>query len=1154
MSERILEEIGRLPAVSQINELLAERQQPIAVTGLSAMGRTLLCSLLATRRPLLIVCPGEEEVRRLQADLEGLGQAPLAVPYTDVVLHGVEGASREFMHQQLGVLGRLLGGAAGPVLTTPDALSQLLVPPAVLQGYTCTLSAGEDIALEALLLLLVEAGYTRCDLVEGAGQFAVRGGIVDIFAPGAAHPVRVEFFGDTVDTLNRFDPLTQRRTEAVSQLLIPPATRLLPEGGREALLQRLDRVVGAQRRRRGEGAQRVLELLLEEAERLRETGAAGDRLIPILWESTATLLDYLPDAQVAVFDERACAKRLEEAQALQHEDLKNAVEEGQLTGELTRFSLTPGELWSALGKRELLYLEMLPHGRYELPPKGLVSVRERHMPGFGESPAMLREELEELLEGGYRVLLFAATEQRAEQLKKVLAEGGLLRGGLQLCTGALSSGVVYPDARLAVLTDAGAGAARRGRRRRAAPGEKIRTYSDLREGDYVVHQNYGIGRYQGIVQLEIEGVLKDYIKIQYQGEDVLYVPANQLDLVSKYISGDERSRVRLSKMGGVEWQKTKQRVRGAAKDMARQLTVLYAQRQQLRGYAFDPDSDWQAAFEAGFPFVETDDQLRCIEETKRDMEKPVPMDRLLCGDVGFGKTEVAMRAAFKAIDNGRQVAFLVPTTILSWQHYTNIQSRFAAFPMRIENLSRFRTPRQQADILRRLRRGELDMVIGTHRLIQKDVQFKDLGLLIVDEEQRFGVGHKERLKEQFKTVDVLTLTATPIPRTLGMALSGIRDMSVIEEPPQDRQPVQTYVLEQDDQILLEAVRKELRRGGQVFYLHNRVDSIDRRAAELQQRLPEARIMVAHGQMGEEPLSDIWAQMVAGEVDVLVCTTIIETGIDIPAANTLIVEGADRLGLAQLYQIRGRVGRSSRRAYAYFTYKRDKVLTEDAIKRLSTLREFTAFGSGFKIALRDLEIRGAGSVLGAEQHGHMEAVGYDLYLRLLEEAVEEERTGLPVRRVSCSVDFVIDAYIPKDYIESAELRIDVYKKVAAVENDEDLSDLYDELCDRFGDLPLPLQNLCRTSLLRSRAGALGILDIVEKSGNLVIDASAIPMETVSALAAGHRGRILFSAGQKPYLTCRPKKGENGLDTAEWAVARIAEALAAAEAAQQAEGGQ
>ena len=626
----------------------------------------------------------------------------------------------------------------------------------------------------------------------------------------------------------------------------------------------------------------------------------------------------------------------------------------------------------------------------------------------------------------------------------------------------------------------------------------------------------------------MQGVVKDYMKLRYAKSDTLYVPVTQLDLVSKYIGPREDSQVRLHRLGGTDWQKTKARVRSAVKDMAKELIRLYAQRMNAKGHRFSPDTEWQRDFEAHFEFEETDDQLRCIEEIKADMEREAPMDRLLCGDVGFGKTEVALRAAFKCISDSKQCAMLVPTTILAWQHYQTILRRMEGFPVKIELLSRFRTPKQQEDVINRLRRGEIDFVVGTHRLVSKDVRFRDLGLVIIDEEQRFGVAQKEKLKELCSNVDVLTLSATPIPRTLNMALSGIRDMSVIEEAPQDRHPVQTYVLEHDNGILADAIRRELRRGGQVYYLHNDIGSIDHVSATLQSLIPEARIGIGHGKMNENELSEVWRRLVEQEIDILLCTTIIETGVDIPNANTLIIDNADRMGLSQLHQLRGRVGRSSRRAYAYLTFTRNKVLSEIAQKRLSAIREFTEFGSGFKIAMRDLEIRGAGNILGGEQHGHMEAVGYDLYLKLLAEAVSVEKGEAPPPG-ECLVDLQIQAHIPEQYIESLHQRLEIYRRIADIRGEDDASDVLDELIDRFGDPPASVKGLIDVALLRNTAASLGIYEVKQQGEILLLYLSPVDMKRVSALIGALRSRVMFSAGQKPYLSVRAAKGASPLDT-------------------------
>ena len=710
-------------------------------------------------------------------------------------------------------------------------------------------------------------------------------------------------------------------------------------------------------------------------------------------------------------------------------------------------------------------------------------------------------------------------------------------GRIYVLEGTLSAGMEYPQLKLAVISHAKTGSSRK----KPAKAKKggIKNISDLNVGDYVVHVSHGIGIFEGIVKRDIHGVVKDYIKIRYAGSDMLFVPVTQLDLVTKYIGGKEDSVVKLNKLNSAEWAKTRARVKKAVKDMADELIKLYAKREAAQGYAFGPDTDWQNDFERRFPYDETDDQLRCIREIKDDMEKPSPMDRLLCGDVGFGKTEVAIRAAFKCVMDGKQCAVLVPTTILAWQHYQTFRKRMEGFPVKVDILSRFRTPREQEQVLEELRRGQVDIVVGTHRLVQKDVKFKDLGLCIIDEEQRFGVKHKESFKEMRNNVDVLTLSATPIPRTLNMAMSGIRDMSTIEEAPQDRQPVQTYVMEHDWGILVQAISKELRRGGQVFYLHNRVDTIDRCAATIQQFLPDATVVVAHGKMSEEQLSKVWKRLLDHEIDILVCTTIIETGVDVSNCNTLIIEDADRLGLSQLYQIRGRVGRSSRRAFAYLTVTKGKALTDVATKRLEAIREFTTFGSGFRIAMRDLEIRGAGNILGAQQHGHMEAVGYEMYLKMLSEAVAVAKGEKPeVQNTECLVDIRIGAHIPEDYIESLPQRIDIYKKIASVENEKDASDIIDELIDRFGTPPEAVKGLVDVSLLRNMAAGLGIREISQRTDSLLFYPETVDMQAASRLAAGLKGRVMLNAGAKPYLAVKVAKGEKPVDTMRLALTMMA----------------
>jgi transcription-repair coupling factor (superfamily II helicase) len=765
----------------------------------------------------------------------------------------------------------------------------------------------------------------------------------------------------------------------------------------------------------------------------------------------------------------------------------------------------------------------------------------KQLPSYGGSLETAAGDIAHYTGSDYKTVIICQDERRAKILSEYLAERHistaldlalehLPENGTSVITlGTLSAGMEYPGAKLAVITEGQfvePVSLRRKHKAQPKNRERLQSFTDLSPGDLVVHEHHGIGRYVGIFKMPVDGVEKDYIKIAYSGTDSLYVPATQLDLVSKYIGGGEDAPVRLSKMGGAEWTKVKSRAKAAAKELAKGLIELYAERQRRRGHAFAPDSVWQTEFEERFGYVETDDQLRSIDEIKADMERQTPMDRLLCGDVGYGKTEVALRAVMKCVLDGYQAAILVPTTVLAQQHFVTAMRRFAGYPVKVEVLSRFRSPAQIKAAVKEIGSGTVDVVIGTHRLLQKDVVFKKLGLLIVDEEQRFGVSHKERLKEISRQVDVLTLSATPIPRTLNMALSGIRDMSTIEEPPRDRQPVQTYVMEHDWSILCDAIRREVARGGQVYYLHNRVDNIERTAAKLSDMLEGIRVDVAHGKMDEDTLGDVMERMAAGDIQVLVCTTIIETGIDIPNVNTLIIEDADKLGLSQLHQIRGRVGRSPRRAFAYLTFRQGKVLTEIAEKRLSAIREFAEFNSGFKIAMRDLEIRGAGNLLGAEQSGHMMSVGYDMYLKLLEEAVLEEKGEKPEKRAECAADLSVSANIPEKYVPSGEQRMDLYRRIARIRTEEDADEMIAELIDRYGDPPHDTVTLVNIALLRGEASRVGISEISQKAGYLRLRLENFDMNRISALYSlpEYKWRLKIEAGLVPAVSLKVRSSK------------------------------
>ena len=1151
----LVKELLHLTEVRQLTEDVRGGVSPVLVTGVGPVHRAQVEAALHrdSGRPLWVLCADEREARRQAGDLAVLtGETPLVLPARELQWRPME-SSRQWENQRLAALYRLADSPV--VVTTPDALVQRCIPPRVLERTALTLAVGQQWDLNALTRRLAGAGYTRCDQVEGPGQFALRGGILDVFSPGMEQPVRCEFFDDEIDSLGIFDTATQRRVENRREALLLPAAEVLPawqEGQAEQAALRLETAV--KRLARKQGTQALRELLTADAARLRQGMAPNgpDRCLAAVYPEKTTALDYLPEnALVCVEESGRTAEALRGWLWQLKEDVSAGMEAGFLAGELADFAASEQELAARLEKRPTVQLDSLTTGRQLLPPRDLLQLTAKQLSSYGGSLELACTDLTHYLTSGYRVMVLCGGEVRARNLQQMLADRKIPaavdltgekapeKGTVLIAVGALSAGCEYPEGRLAVLTEGQlttplSGRSKKPRPKRDSNQQKLQSYTDLTPGDLVVHAHHGIGRFVAMLRLPVDGVEKDYIKIAYAGQDVLYVPATSLDLVSKYIGpGEDNERTKLNKLGGTEWAKTTRKAKAAAKDLAEGLIRLYAQRQRLAGHAFSPDSPWQQEFEDAFPYTETDDQLQAIRDIKADMEQPRPMDRLLCGDVGYGKTEVAFRAVMKCVLDGKQAAVLVPTTVLARQHFLNALRRFAKYPVTIDVVSRFRTSAQMKETLRRVESGEVDILIGTHRLFNRDVRFKDLGLLVVDEEQRFGVQHKEKLKENFRQVDVLTLSATPIPRTLNMALSGIRDMSTLEEPPADRQPVQTYVLEHDWGVLGDAMRRELERGGQVYYLHNRVETIDRTASRIQAMLGEdAAVGVAHGKMTQEAIDEVMSRMTDGELNVLVCTTIIETGIDLPNANTLIIEDADRLGLAQLHQIRGRVGRSSRRAYAYLTYRRGKVLTEVAAKRLSAIREFAEFGSGFKIAMRDLEIRGAGNVLGPEQSGFLLSVGYDMYLKLLEEAVLQEQ-GQPVPpKTECAADLSVAASVPDRYVPSPEQRMDLYRRIAAIRSEAEADDLVDELIDRYGEPPRTVNNLISVALLRAAAAEAGITDIAQKQGQLVFTLARFSLEQFSALCAMDRyqNRLLLTPGEVPRFTFRLKKGEDALRAA------------------------
>ncbi len=1152
--KQLLAALKSIPEYTSLLESVGKNRSA-AITGIGQINRSHLIAGLRqdTGRPVVVLCQDDMAAKRLQADLQAfLGENAAVLPSRELTLYDSAVVSRAWEQKRLRQLYDLKTGETGLQILSWEALSQRTMPPKVLQKAAFSLEVGREYVLEDLLTRLTHAGYSRCGMVEGPGQFAVRGGILDIFSPAADQPLRCEFFGDELDTMGYFDVDTQRRTENARKMVVLPVgetqPRLHPEG-LEGLCKDIASLISRQKRRKNVNEE-LVKTLTRDLEKYENglSNPASDRYMALIYPELATGMDYIPgDAIVVLCDQsslhRAARSRTEEM-GLQ---LDSLLQGGMVAGELCDYVSQWEDFCACLQGRTAVYMDAFTGSSYpeENRPRVLLPMTAKQLPGYGGSLDTAAADLQHYQKMEFQCLVLCGTRRRAELLQEMLRSKNItafiaiplntMPGGGQilLTEGSLPFGMEYPNSRLVILTE-GQLLDRREVKKKAKKAatnrQKLNAFTDLTPGDLVVHENYGIGRFVAMEQIKVDGAAKDYIKIAYAGTDTLFIPATQLDLVSKYIGGGgEDSNVRLNKIGTDAWQKTKTKARKAAKDMAGELIKLYAARKRQEGFAFAADSPWQSEFEGNFPYPETDDQLRCIAEIKGDMEAPIPMDRLLCGDVGFGKTEVALRAVMKAVMDSKQVAILVPTTVLAQQHYQTAVSRFRGFPVNIDVLSRFRSATEQSRTVQNLRAGTVDVVIGTHKLLQKTVQFKDLGLLIVDEEQRFGVTHKERLKEISKGVDVLTLSATPIPRTLNMALSGIRDMSTIEEPPADRYPVQTYVIEHNNAIIDDAIRREVERGGQVYYLHNRVESIDQCAGALKRRIPGLSVAVAHGKMGEDALGDVMQSMANGEIQVLVCTTIIETGLDIPNANTLIIENADRFGLSQLHQLRGRVGRSTRHAYAYFTYRPDKQLTEIAEKRLSAIRDFAEFGSGFKIAMRDLEIRGAGNLLGAEQSGHMMSVGYDMYLKLLDEAVLEERGEKP-REPECTADLNVTANVDPEFVSRGEERMDLYRRMAAIRTQADADDLLDEIVDRYGDPPKGVLNLIDIALMRAEARRCGIEDIRQKAGDVLFTMTNLNFEAMTAICAenGYRNRVSFVAtAKKPTLRLKLTSGSDSL---------------------------
>lgn len=1116
---------------------------PVLADGCIDAGKGHFVHMLSEDYPYKVIVTGNDvRAKEFYEDYKFYDRNTMLYPAKDVIFYSADIHGNYIVRQRLLVLRRLLEKQPVTVITTIDGLMDSVLDLEFIRKNTVTLEAGEICDLEKLKKKLVNIGFERVGQVEEPGQFAVRGGILDVYNMSDDCPYRIEFFDDEIDSIRSFDAESQRSIENCDTFMIYPASEFVltddavRDGLRRIKAEAKKTIKTFEENKNIEAAGRLAQTIRELEENLREGSAYIniDAYIHYFYPNTMSFIDYFDNKDSIIFLDEP--NRLEEkGEAVAYE-----FREG-MTGRLEKGYILPGQMqllhdlkviWHKLSKLRTIVMATLAQKFKMLDIKSTYSFTMKSISSFNGNFEMLVKALDVWKKNKYKIILVSGSETRAQRLAKDLQSFELNafytadkdrivnEGEIMVIHGGLHRGFEYPLIKFAVIaeTDIFGEEKKKKPRKKRYDGQKIQSFADLSIGDYVVHENHGLGVYKGIEKIEVDKVEKDYIKIEYAGGGNLYVLATQLDLIQKYAGADAR-KPKLNKLGGQEWHKTKTRVRGAVKDLAADLIKLYAARQAEQGYAYSPDTVWQREFEEMFPYTETDDQLMAIEAAKKDMESTKIMDRLVCGDVGYGKTEVAIRIAFKAVQDGKQVVVLVPTTILAQQHYNTFVQRMKDYPVTVGMLSRFRTPKQQSETLKGLKNGMVDIVIGTHRVLSKDVEFKDLGLLIVDEEQRFGVAHKEKIKQFRKNVDVLTLTATPIPRTLHMSLIGIRDMCVLEEPPMDRMPIQTYVLEYNEEMIREAILRELGRNGQVYYVFNRVNGIAEMASKIAEFVPDASVAFAHGQMSERELEKIMYQFINGEIDVLVSTTIIETGLDISNVNTMIIHDADKMGLSQLYQLRGRVGRSNRLAYAFLMYRRNTVLREIAEKRLAAIREFTDLGSGFKIAMRDLEIRGAGNLLGEQQSGHMEAVGYDLYCKMLNEAVRQLKGETVEETFETSVELDIDAYIPASYIKNEFQKLDVYKRIAAISNEEDYDEMMDELIDRYGELPRPAQNLLMIALLKAQAHEAGITQLVQRGEStkiMMYNRANVDINRIPPLLEKY-GRVLkFVGGENPYF--------------------------------------
>ena len=1135
----IIEELAKLEKFSEYAKKIEEKNSPITISGLSDVGKIqfMMATKEVTKKPICVVTYNEIQAKNIIKNLNYFTNEIDYFPKREIAPYDYIAESKELPYERIEILNKVKENKSEIIVTTVEAIMQKMVAKKNLYKNIIKIKVNDTYKLEELKEKLVYLGYERSELVEARGQFSVRGGIVDI-ACNDKKGVRIEFWGDDIDSIREFNISSQRSTTMLDDITIYPAHEFILEDSIKNIATKIE-----------ENTEGYDEKILAQDIELIKSGdylSKIDKYFNSFYTMQNTFLDYLSDKFLIIIDEFSKVKQRQENIIIENNNLMKSLTEKEkfIPESIQNISNYTYDFED----KQIIYLEKQDMGLSKASStKFVFSYRDVNY--YKSEFELLFDDIKNSLEQKKKIIVLAGNEEEVNKFGALLTEKEIPHivlttsmtmakkakitemdltpnGQVVVAQGRLTGGFECYDSNLIVISGEELFSSNIKQRRKPSKifkqGEKV-VFADLKIGDYVVHKTHGIGQFIGVNTIKADGVTKDYIKIRYKNEDMLYIPTNDLDSIRKYV-GEGEAIPKINRLGTKEWENTKAKVKKNLQEIAKELIELYAKRQKVKGFAFSKDTPWQKEFEDSFPYAETEDQLRCIEETKKDMEQPKPMDRLLCGDVGYGKTEVAIRAAFKAVMDQKQVAYLVPTTVLANQQYESFKQRMEGFAVRVELLNRFRTKKEQDEVIRKLKLGEVDIVIGTHRLLSKDVEFKDLGLLIIDEEHRFGVKDKEKIKQYKTSVDVLTMTATPIPRTLHMSIVGVRDMSVIYEPPQNRKPVQTYVLEYDTEVIREAITKELERDGQVFYLFNNVENIEQKAMQIKELVPEAKVAFAHGKMTGKELEEIMLEFIEGKVNVLVCTTILESGIDIPNANTIIVENADRLGLAQLYQIRGRVGRSDKQAYAYVTYKRDKLLTEIADKRLKAIKEFTEFGSGFKIAMRDLEIRGAGSMLGEIQAGHMEQVGYDTYCKLLDEVIKEMQ-GIEVEEEQdVQIDLAVSSYIPDEYIDVSSQKIEIYQNIALSKTEEDIQNVIDEIIDRYGVMPKEVENLIDIARIKNLAKEAGIIKISEKMDAVIFlyNAAKFNNEIVGELVNIYGAKIRFSPGATPYVTLKINK--------------------------------